>query len=136
MNNYYNLELNILSCLLQRPELMKEVKIEDKHFIKYKKIWLFMKSFYHKFGTFDIELMVNVVNNKYKIMDYIAEIIMKDPTPSFFDKYQTALLDIYNQKKEEKEIIEKIYLLSNELYNKNIDLEKFKETIKQIVPNF
>ena len=46
MNKYNDLELSILSCLLQRPELMKNVILEDKHFKKHLNIWIFMKSVY------------------------------------------------------------------------------------------
>ena len=71
MNKYNNLELSILSCLLQRSELMEQIKLEDKHFIKQKRLWLFMKSFYKKFGNFDLTLMTTVAKNKYIMMDYI-----------------------------------------------------------------
>ena len=130
---YYNLELSIMSCLLQKPELMKEVKLKDDHFIKYKSLWLFMKSFYNKFGTFDLELMMSVINNKYKFMDYIEFLIDKEPAPSVFDKYQDALIDMYYQNLEEKEKIEKIYKLSSDLYFRNLDFKSFKEKIVQII---
>ena len=34
MNKYNDLELSILSCLLQKPSLMNEIRLEDKRFIK------------------------------------------------------------------------------------------------------
>ena len=35
MNKNCDLELNILSCLLQKPDLMKEHKLKDEYFTKY-----------------------------------------------------------------------------------------------------
>ena len=61
MNKYNDLEMSILSCLLLKPELLMEsLIIEDKHFIKHKKLWVFMKEFYNKFHNFDITLMCSI----------------------------------------------------------------------------
>lgn len=124
-DNYYNLELTILSCLLQKPELMKKSILDDKYFVKYKKLWIFMKSIYNKFGTFDCELMVSISNNQYKIMDYIKLLIDKEPAPSNFEKYQNQLIELYNQTKKEKYIIEEIYKIANELYVRNMTIDEF-----------
>ena len=56
--NYIDLEISILSCLLQKPELMEDTILEDKYFTKHKKIWLFMKAFYKRFNNFDITLKI------------------------------------------------------------------------------
>ena len=63
MQYYYDLEINILSCILQRPQLMEKSILEDKHFIKHKKLWLFMKAVYKKFGTFDFVIMYKIIKN-------------------------------------------------------------------------
>ena len=68
MNKYNDLELSILSCLLQKPSLMNEVILEDKHFIKHQKIWLFMKAFYNRYKTFDIQLMYSICKDKWQIV--------------------------------------------------------------------
>lgn len=134
-DNYYNLELTILSCVLQKPELMKKSILDDKYFIKYKKLWIFMKSIYNKFGTFDCELMVSISNNQYKIMDYIKLLIDKEPVPSNFEKYQKQLIELYNQTKKEKYIIEEIYKIANELYVRNFSLEEFDFEYHRILRN-
>lgn len=134
-NNYYNLELSILSCLLQKPELMKKLMLDDKYFIKYKKLWYFMKSVYNKFGTFDCELMVSISNDKYRIMDYIMLLIDKEPAPSNFEKYQHQLIELYSQTKKEKYIIDEIYKLANELYVRNITLNDFNLEYQKIIRN-
>lgn len=130
MKKYNELELSILSCLLQRPELMKEIKLEDKHFIKYKKLWLYMKSFYEKFGDFDLVLMTSVSKDKYRIIEYIEMLIDLEPAPSNFEKYQDLLIEQYEQKKKEVFLKERIFKLATDLYVGNIDIEKFKNKLR------
>ena len=131
MNKKYNeLELSILSCLLQRPELMKEVKLENKYFINYKKLWIFMKSFYEKFEDFDLVLMVSVAKDKYHIIEYIKILVDLEATPSNFKKYQDLLIEQYKQKKKEVFLKERIFKLATDLYVGNIDIEKFKNKLR------
>jgi hypothetical protein len=132
MNKYDDLELTILSCLLQKPELMNSLIIEDKHFYKRKKIWLFMKSFYNKFGNFDLSLMYSICKNKYRIIEYIMWILEKAAFPSRFNEYQNRLIEMYKETKKEKYISEKIYEIANDLYVKKINLSDFENEIKKI----
>lgn len=132
MKNYNDLELTILSCLLQKSELMEEVKLEDKHFKKYHQLWVFMKAVYEKFGDFDISIMATVSKNKFKIMDYIELLIDKEPAPSRFNLYQDLLIELYNQSEKEKYIKERIYELATDLYVGNITNMQFKEKLKLI----
>lgn len=132
MQYYYDLEVNILSCLIQKPILMKQLKLEDKYFIKHQRIWQFMKSFYKKFETFDVVLMFNICKDKFQIIKYLEILVNSDPITSNFNLYQDELIKLYNQKKKEKWIIEKVFELSNELYVGNINLEKFKVSIDKI----
>lgn len=135
MNKYNDLELSILSCLLQRPSLMNKVILEDKHFIKHQKIWLFMKAFYKKFGNFDLTLMMNISKNKYRMIEYILWIIEKEPAPSLFGQYQIQLINEYNQLKKDKWIIEEVYKVANDLFVRNITTNDFKEQIDNIYIN-
>ncbi len=132
MNKYNDLELSILSCLLQRPELMKDSILEDKYFIKHKKIWLFMKAFYNKFENFDITLMMSVSKNKYRMSEYICWLVEQEPAPSLFKMYEKQLIDLYNENEKDKYIIEKVYDLANELYVRNITTYDFKNKINEI----
>lgn len=132
MSQYYDLELNIMSCLLVKPELMEQVIFEDKHIIKQKKLWKFMKAFYLKHKTFDIMIMVNVCKEKYAMINYIKELVLLDPIYENFNKYQKTLIEMYEQSKKEKWIREKIFECSNELYVGNITIDSFKEKIKEI----
>lgn len=130
---YYDLELNIMSCLLQRPELMKNIILEDKHFVKYNRIWKFMKTFYSKYKTFDIPLMVSVSSDKYNLIDYLAVLVNLEPAPSNFEYYQKQLIAMYEEERKNKRIIETIFDLSNELYVRKITISEFKEKVDKIL---
>lgn len=132
MNKYNNLEISILSCILQRPSLMENTILEDKYFIKHKKLWLFMKAFYKKFKTFDITLMCSVCKNEYKLMDYIIWLLDVEPAPSVFKYYEQQLIDLYNESKKERWIIDKVYSLASELYIKNITISEFNNKLGEI----
>lgn len=131
MNKYNDLELSILSCVLQKPELMEKIMLEDKHFVKHRKIWSFMKAFYKKFKTFDLTLMVAISKNQIRTIEYMAWIMEKEPAPSLFYEYQEQLIKMYNQKKKEKWVINKIFELANELYVGTIELEEFEQLTKK-----
>ena len=135
MNKYNDLELSILSCLLYKPELMEQIIVEDKHFIKHKKIWLFMKSFYDKFHNFDLTLMYSVCKDKYRIVEYIKWLLEQEIHISRFNDYQKQLIDLYKENKKEKWIIEKIYSLANDLYVRSIDSNEFKNKLEDIYKN-
>ena len=135
MDKYIDLEVSILSCLLQRPQLMENTILEDKYFIKNKKIWSFMKAFYKKFKNFDFTLMMSISKNKNMMVEYICWLIEQEPAPSLFKEYEKQLIDLYNETKKEKWIIEKIYDLSNELYVRNIKVDEFQNKIKEIYEN-
>lgn len=130
--NYIDLEISILSCLLQKPELMEDTILEDKYFTKHKKIWLFMKAFYKRFNNFDITLMLSISKNKYRISEYICWLAEQEPAPSLFKQYEQQLIDLYNESEKEKLIINKIYELSNDLYVRNININEFKNKLEKI----
>ena len=127
-----DIELQILSCLLLKPSLMENNKLEDKYFKKHYKIWKFMVAFYNKFKTFDAVLMINVASNQYKMADYIAMLYEYEPAPSNFEKYQDRLIQQYYENEKENWIIQRIYELSNELIVKSINLKEFNIKLKDI----
>ena len=132
MNKYNNLEISILSILLQKPELMNKLIIDDKYFIKQKKIWLFMKSFYKKFGNFDLNLMFSVCINKFHLVSYLETLALAEPCVSLFEEYQKQLIQEYDELKKDRWIREKIFELSNNLYVQSIDLDTFKKELENI----
>ena len=133
MNNYNNLEMSILSCILLKPELMDEIIFEDKHIVSRQRLWQFMKAFYKRYKTFDIQLMYSICKDKWQIVENIVQLLEYEPSPSLFNIYQKQLIDLYNEGKENKIKIDKVYKLANELYVRKITLEEFKEYIKELL---
>ena len=129
MSKYNDLEVSILSILLQKPELMDKLIIDDKYFIKQKKMWLFMKEFYKIFGNFDLNLMFSVCKNKYHLMNYIEQLVLIEPCVSLFEDYQKQLMKEYDELKKDKWIREKVYELANDYYMMDLPLEEFKKEI-------
>lgn len=135
MNEIKDLEINVLSCLLIKPELMKDLVLKDEHFQKHQRLWQFMKAFYNKFQTFDVQLMYSVCIDKWHIVNYITMLIDVEPNCNNFRKYQERLIELYDETKKEKWIIEKIYKLANELYVRSINVETFKNKTDEIFKN-
>lgn len=135
MDKYYDLEGSILCCLLLNPKNMDKLELEDKHFVKYKNIWAFMKEFYSKFRSFDIVLMHSVTNNKYQIVESVRLLLEKEPSASMFDKYQIQLLDLYNELKSDKYQIEQIFELANKLYVRQITVDEFDIKYREMKAN-
>lgn len=133
MDRYDNLEMRIMSCVLVKPDLMKNIIVQDKHFVKYKRLWKFLKAFYNKFQTFDCTLMYSVCKDKYQILNYIEFLLEFDCNDKNFDKYQQQLIEQYEEQQNDKIVIEKIYEWSNELYVRNISIEKFQKLVNQII---
>ena len=127
-----DLEFTILSCLLQKPELMGEVILEDKHFVRTKRMWQFMKAFYKMFGTFDINLMYSVCKDKWQIVEYMSMLLDFEPIISNFGLYQKQLLELYEENKKDKYIIEKVYELANSLLVRNISTSDFRNKVDEI----
>lgn len=135
MEEYYDLEINILSCIVQNPKLMEEVILDDKYFIKCKKLWLFIKAVYQKFGDLDLNIMYSIIKNKYKFMEYITWLVDVEPNLSNFNKYQQQLIELFNENKKDKYIREKVYELANNLFVKNISIDDFRCRVDKIYDN-
>ena len=133
MNNYNNLEMSILSCILLKPELMNEIIFEDKHIVSRQRLWQFMKSFYERYKTFDIQLMYSICKDKWQIVENIVQLLEYEPSPSLFNTYQKQLIDLYNEGKENKIKIDKVYKLANELYVRKITIEDFKKEVEKLL---
>lgn len=135
MKGYDDLELAVLSCILQKPSLMENTILKDKYFIKHKKIWMFLKAFYKRFKCFDLTLMYSISKNKYRIVEYIAWLIDQEATPSVFKQYEEELVNKFYEKKKDKYISEKIYQLAMDLICRNISLEDFKNELEKVYKN-
>ena len=132
MKKYDNLELRIMSCLLVKPKLMEELIVEDKHFVKFQRLWQFMKAFYKKYQDFDIQLMYTVCKDKYQIIKYIEWLSDLEATSANFKKYEKQLIEMYEENEKDKIIIDKVYEWANELYVRNMSVDRFKEMVDRI----
>ena len=129
----YNLELNILSCLLQRPELMNDFILSDKHFVKFYRLWMFMKTYYNKYHNFDLVMMASLCKDKYHIIEYLTMIVETEPAPSRFKEYQQQLIKLHEESEKEKRLIEELFELANKLYVRDLSLEKYKEAVNKLL---
>lgn len=133
MNKYSDMELNILTCIFEKPQLIEQLKIDDeKYIIKHKRIWKFMKAFYEKYKCFDTSLMCSVCKQRWQVMEYIN--IFNDTLvfTNRFDLYQQQLVELYNEGKKEKWIINKIDDLTNMLILRKISTEEYRSKLNTI----
>lgn len=132
-----DLEEAIISCLLQKPELVNKLIVDDTDFNNYPKQFKFFQNFYERFGCLDLVLMVNKIKpaDRHKIIDIYDKLIDFEPSPSCFRLYQEALLE-YNMehKKElfENQIKEKIIKTMSELNSNNAELSTWFDEIEKI----
>lgn len=132
-----DLEEAIISCLLQKPELMNKLIVDEKDFYKYPKQFKFFCDFYNRFGCLDLVLMVSKIrpSDRYKIIDIFDKLIDFEPSPSCFRLYQEALLE-YNKehKKEllENQIKDKIFNKILELNQSDVELDIWFDEIEKI----
>ncbi len=132
MNKYNDLELSVLSCIILKPELMEQIKFEDKHIIKHNRLWQFMKAFYKKFGNFDLVLMFDMCSNNWKLVMYIERLADLELSANHFEEYQQRLIESYEELKKDKWIINKVYNLASDLYVRNIKVSEFRDKVDKI----
>ena len=135
MNKYNDLEMSIISCFIQRPELIKKIEGKEKYFIKHKKLILFLQAVYKKFGNYDLNILFEVCREEYKLLMYIECLAQLEPAPSNIDIYIKQLEELRIESEKEKWIREKIYSLASELYIKNITIQEFNDKLEKIYKN-
>lgn len=127
--SYEIIERAILESIIIDSDLMKKLKLEDKHFKNHKRLWLFVKECYKRNGFIDIPSMARVCPNAADMIDYVADIISTGTKTARFEEYQQFIIDLY----DDFEVIEKIYALSKKLYIRDIKLDDFKKEIKELI---
>lgn len=135
MNKYNDLEMSIISCFIQKPELIKKIEGKEKYFIKHKKLILFLQAVYKKFGNYDLNILFEVCREEYKLLMYIECLAQLEPAPSNIDLYIKQLEELRIESKKEKWLREKIYSLASELYIKNITIQEFNDKLEKIYKN-
>lgn len=132
MDKYNDLEMNIISCFIQKPELILKINGKEDCFIKHKKLVLFLQAVYKKFGDFDLNLLFEVCKEEYKLLMYVEWLAQLEPLPSNIDLYLKQLEELRKETKREKWIREKIYSLATEVYVKNITVKEFADELIRI----
>lgn len=129
---YTEIEKSILSCVLQKPELINKVTLEDKYFINYNRLWKAMKAFYKQYDDLDIVLMGSLFKPQYKFMIYMQELIEIEPIPERITQYQEMLMKLCDEDKTRRIRINRIYDMANELVVGGITIEEFAKKVNEI----
>ena len=131
---YGDLEETILACLLIEPELIKELKVEEKHFKKFNYVLTFFKEFYKKYKCLDISMMLSILKGtrQVQMLDVITYLTTIFVVPTRFIKYQDRLLDRYSRDKKEQWLSEKIYEKATRLYMGGMTLQEFYKELKRL----
>lgn len=127
-----DLELSILSCLILDADLSKKLRVNEIHFKKHRRMFLFMKSFYERFGTYDIQLMYSVCKDKWHIVNYLEMLMDVEITTKNFELYQDRLIELYYTKEKDKWIADKVFKTANDLYVGTISSLTFKVEVEKI----
>lgn len=125
----YDVENNLISCILQKPSLINEMFIDLNCFRSdlNKRMIMFFKDFYNKNKNLDVSLMVEEMKTeeqKNKFINYYVEMIDVTPSPSLFYEYQQKMIDIYKDSLIKQEI--------GKYIKKNIELDELVENINSI----
>ena len=125
----YDVENNLISCILQKPSLINEMFIDLNCFRSdlNKRMIMFFKDFYNKNKNLDISLMVEEMKTeeqKNRFINYYVEMIDVTPSPSLFYEYQQKMIDIYKDNLIKQEI--------GRYIKKNIELDELVENINNI----
>ena len=126
----------IISCLLQKPELFANIKVEPRHFKKEKMMFVFMTNFYATYKTLDLCFMYATIADKYRLFanleKYVDMLEYAIPTPALFNQYQEALIKLHDEEAIAKARIEKAYDLSTRLIMRAITVEQFQDEVAKI----
>lgn len=128
-------EESVLSCLLQNPELMKELIVNENDFYKYERIFRYFKLFYETFNCLDLTLMVNKIKkgDRHLLVEVYDKLIDFEPTTSCFKFYQEGLIEYNKEHREElleKEMKREILELALKLAHEEIGVNDFFEKLE------
>lgn len=123
---YDDLEMTVLCCLFLHPEFMEETILEEKYFKTKSAVWIYMKSFYERFKTFDLALMLSMSKQKNSILKTIMALMDYDPVSSNFKLYEQMLIEKYNETERDDWIREKTFEIATDYYFKKISREEFE----------
>ena len=105
----YSLEESLISCILQRHNLINELFIDLEVFKNplNKRMVMFFKRVYEKYKSLEITLLFNELQDEKQrniLIDYYTNLINLEPAPSLFYDYQEQLLNQFKDNKIRQEI--------------------------------
>lgn len=127
-----DLELSILSCLVLEPKLTLKLKVKEEHFKKHRRLFLFMKSFYARFGTYDIQLMYSVCKSKWNILNYIELLMDVEVSTKNFELYQDRLIELYYTQEKDRWIADKVFKTAIDFSVGTISSLTFQSEVEKI----
>ncbi|MEE1282777.1 MAG: DnaB-like helicase C-terminal domain-containing protein [Acutalibacteraceae bacterium] len=125
----YSLEESLISCILQKNNLINELFIDIEVFKNplNKRMILFFKRIYEKYKSLEITLLFNELaddNQRNILIDFYTKLIQLEPSPSLFYDYQEQMLNQYKDNKIRQEI--------NRFSRNEIDIEELLGNINKI----
>lgn len=104
----YDLEECVISCILQKADLIKELFVDLKCFLNptNKQMILFLRKIYQEYKKFDVTLMVNKFSDKKKswFVEYYLRLYDLVASPSLYYEYQQELLNQHRDLEIKNEI--------------------------------
>lgn len=124
----YEIENNIIICLIDNPELITQMYVDMECFENYynKKILQIIREMYEEYKRFDITLFKSKLNPNEVIYfgEYIDSLMNLMPNISLFNEYQNQLIENYKEKLIKEEI--------NNYISKKISEDELIEKIQEI----
>lgn len=132
-----SLEEGILSCILQKPELLDTIKLTSEDFVTHSKFYNFLLKCYKKFNCIDPILITSMLkgNDRYKFINVYTQLILLEPSIKNFDKYCEQLKQ-YNIENAENyntaRCVKSISDLTIKLNRDEISIEEFKKRVDEV----
>ena len=125
----YDLELNIISCILLKNELINELFIDLNCFKDpyNKRIIVILKKAWENYKKLDLTLILNDIKDskeKDRFMNYYVDVIDLVVSPTSFYEYQQKLIEQHKDDLIKQEI--------NKYAKKQIELDQLVENINKI----
>lgn len=97
-------EFQIFSCLVIKPNFLKEINFEEKYF-KNHKILSFLKKLYKQYEYLDGSLIISESSKFKNGMETILQFIDCEASPSNIRGYYKKLKDNYYKKLDRKSVV-------------------------------
>ena len=125
-----DLELSIISCILQKPKLIDELYIETSMFRKdiNREMVIYLKNFYKKNKNLDFTLLYNSTSDvdfAGKLIDFCTNAITIEATTAHFNEYQEKFIIKYKENKIRE-------LINSYVIDKKINIDELIKQINQV----